>query len=120
MRSVKGVRGSSTNSKNSPYDTPPMPEKSTAANTARSLRRCLSVSPTATASARVRGAIMTGDFSNRSISCRLAGGDAVRSGDVQMDLLIDDMPDFKRAGLPIGDMRFNVERKGKRVKILPA
>jgi hypothetical protein len=36
-----------------------------------------------------------------------------------MDPVIDDMPDFKMHGLPIGNKRFNVERKGKKVKILP-
>ena len=51
---------------------------------------------------------------------RLAGGFAVRFGEIQMDPVIDDMPDFKLHGIPIGNKRFNVERKGKRVKILPA
>ena len=50
---------------------------------------------------------------------RVGGGFAVRFGEVQMDPVIDDMPDFKLQGLPIGNKRFNVERKGKRVKILP-
>jgi hypothetical protein len=50
---------------------------------------------------------------------RVGGGFAVRFGEVQMDPVIDDMPDFKLQGLPIGNKRFNVERKGKRVKVLP-
>ena len=51
---------------------------------------------------------------------RVAGGFAVRFGEIQMDPVIDDMPDFKLHGVPVGNKRFNVERKGKRVKILPA
>ncbi|MHC4814761.1 MAG: MGH1-like glycoside hydrolase domain-containing protein [Planctomycetota bacterium] len=50
---------------------------------------------------------------------RVGCGFAVRFGEVQMDPVIDDMPDFKMHGLPIGNKRFNVERKGKKVKILP-
>ena len=50
---------------------------------------------------------------------RLAGGFAVRFNEIQMDPVIDDMPDFKLHGIPIGNKRFSVERKGKRVKILP-
>ena len=50
---------------------------------------------------------------------RVGCGFAVRFGEVQMDPVIDDMPDFKLHGLPIGNKRFNVERKGKKVKILP-
>src|SRR5690606_34551078 len=51
---------------------------------------------------------------------RLACGFAVRFGEVQLDPVIDDMPDFKLQGIPVGNKRFSVERKGKRVKILPA
>ena len=35
-------------------------------------------------------------------------------------LVSRDMPDFKLHGIPIGNKRWNVERKGTRVKILPA
>jgi hypothetical protein len=50
---------------------------------------------------------------------RLACGFAIRFGEIQLDPVIDDMPDFKLQGIPIGNKRFTVERKGKRVKILP-
>jgi hypothetical protein len=64
----------------------------------------------------------TGNFLGASLLdniFRLAGGFAVRFNEIQMDPVIDDMPDFKLHGIPIGNKRFNVERKGKRVKILP-
>ncbi|MCH8135599.1 MAG: hypothetical protein IIB77_06445 [Proteobacteria bacterium] len=51
---------------------------------------------------------------------RVGCGFAVRFGKVQFDPVIDDMPDFRLNGVPIGNKRFNVERKGKRAKILPA
>jgi hypothetical protein len=51
---------------------------------------------------------------------RLAGGFAIRFGEIQMDPVIDDVPDFRFLGVPVGNKRFNIERKGKRVKILPA
>ena len=65
----------------------------------------------------------TGNFAGAALlDCifRVAGGFAVRFNEVQMDPVIDDMPDFKLHGVPVGNKRFNVERKGKRVKILPA
>ncbi len=64
----------------------------------------------------------TGNFLGASLLdniFRLAGGFAVRFNEIQMDPVIDDMPDFKLHGIPIGNKRFSVERKGKRVKILP-
>ncbi len=50
---------------------------------------------------------------------RIACGFAVRFGEVQLDPVIDDMPDFKMNGVPVGNKRFTVERKGKRAKVTP-
>ncbi len=48
---------------------------------------------------------------------RIACGIAVRYGEVQNDPVIDDMPDFKLHGVPVGNKRFNVERKNNKFKI---
>ncbi|MEO0481203.1 MAG: trehalase family glycosidase [Planctomycetota bacterium] len=50
---------------------------------------------------------------------RVAGGFVVRFGEVQDDPVIDDMPDFKLHGVPIGNRRFNVERKNGKLKVNP-
>ena len=50
---------------------------------------------------------------------RVGCGFAVRFNEIQMDPVMDDIPDFKLHGVPVRNKRFNVERKGKRVKILP-
>jgi hypothetical protein len=50
---------------------------------------------------------------------RVAGGFVVRFGQVQDDPVIDDMPDFKLQGVPVGNKRFNVERKNGKLKVAP-
>ncbi len=50
---------------------------------------------------------------------RVACGFVVRFGDLQDDPVIDDMPDFKIQGLPVGNRRFNVERKNGKLKVAP-
>ncbi len=48
---------------------------------------------------------------------RIAGGFAVRYGEIQDDPVIDDMPDFKMSGVPVGNKRFAVERKNGKLKV---
>ncbi len=48
---------------------------------------------------------------------RVACGIAVRFGEVQNDPVIDDMPDFKLQGIPVGNKRYTAERKGSRFKV---
>jgi hypothetical protein len=50
---------------------------------------------------------------------RVGCGFVVRFGEIQDDPVIDDMPDFKIQGLPVGNRRFNVERKGGKLKVAP-
>ncbi len=48
---------------------------------------------------------------------RIAGGFVVRFGEIQNDPVIDDMPDFKLQGVPVGNKRYNVERKNGKLKV---
>ena len=50
---------------------------------------------------------------------RVACGFVVRFGEIQDDPVIDSMPDFKLHGVPVGNKRFNVERKNGRLKVNP-
>ncbi len=48
---------------------------------------------------------------------RVACGFVVRFGDIQDDPVIDDMPDFKLQGCPVGNKRYTVERKNGKLKV---
>lgn len=48
---------------------------------------------------------------------RIACGFVIRFGEIQDDPVIDDMPDFKLQGVPVGNKRFNVERKNGKLKV---
>ena len=50
---------------------------------------------------------------------RIAGGFAIRYGEVQDDPILQDQPDFKLQGMPLGNKLFDVERKNGRLKISP-
>ena len=50
---------------------------------------------------------------------RVACGFVVRFGEVQIDPVADDMPDFKITGVPVGNKRFMVERKGNKQRVVP-
>jgi hypothetical protein len=50
---------------------------------------------------------------------RIAGGFAVRYGEIQDDPIMQDQPDFKLQGMPLGNKLFDVERKNGRLKISP-
>ena len=49
---------------------------------------------------------------------RIGCGVAVRFGDLKDDPVMGDMPDFKLHGVPVGNKRFNAERKNGKLKIL--
>ncbi|MEZ5966666.1 MAG: trehalase family glycosidase [Planctomycetota bacterium] len=49
---------------------------------------------------------------------RVACGFVVRFGEVQLDPVADDMPDFKLSGVPVGNKRFTVERKGSKQRVV--
>ncbi len=51
---------------------------------------------------------------------RVAGGFAIRFGEIQDDPVVSDMPDFKLQGLPLGNKLFDVERKNGKLKVSPA
>jgi hypothetical protein len=48
---------------------------------------------------------------------RIAGGFAIRYGEVQDDPILADQPDFKLQGMPLGNKVYDVERKGGRLKV---
>ncbi|MBI5853071.1 MAG: hypothetical protein HZB39_18835 [Planctomycetes bacterium] len=48
---------------------------------------------------------------------RVLCGFVIRFGQIQDDPVIDDMPDFKLAGVPLGNKLFHVERKHGKLKI---
>jgi len=48
---------------------------------------------------------------------RVGCGLAVRFGDLKDDPVMGDMPDFKLHGVPVGNKRFNAERKHGKLKI---
>lgn len=50
---------------------------------------------------------------------RAVCGFAVRFGQIQDDPVIDDMPDFKLSGVPLGNRSYLVERKNGKLKINP-
>ena len=50
---------------------------------------------------------------------RIAGGFAIRYGEIQDDPIMADQPDFKLQGMPLGNKLFDVERKNGRLKISP-
>ena len=50
---------------------------------------------------------------------RVACGFVVRFGEVQVDPVADDMPDFKITGVPVGNKRFTVEKKGAKHRVTP-
>lgn len=50
---------------------------------------------------------------------RIAGGFAIRYGEIQDDPVMSDQPDFKLSGMPLGNKVFDVERKNGRLKITP-
>ncbi|MCA8943101.1 MAG: hypothetical protein KDB80_11115 [Planctomycetes bacterium] len=51
---------------------------------------------------------------------RIGCGIVVRFGEIQDDPVTDTLPDFKLLGVPVGNKRFNVERKNGKLKIGPA
>jgi hypothetical protein len=50
---------------------------------------------------------------------RIAGGFAIRYGEIQDDPILQDQPDFKLQGMPLGNKLFDVERKNGRLKVSP-
>lgn len=50
---------------------------------------------------------------------RIACGVVVRFGELQIDPVIDDMPDFKLQNVPVGNKRFTVERRNGKTKVVP-
>ncbi|GAB4136939.1 MAG: hypothetical protein Fur0037_01760 [Planctomycetota bacterium] len=48
---------------------------------------------------------------------RIAGGFAIRYGEVQDDPFLSDLPDFKLQGMPLGNRLYDVERKGGKLKV---
>ena len=50
---------------------------------------------------------------------RIGCGFAVRFGEIQNDPVMANAPDFKLQGVPVGNKRFNVERKNGKLKITP-
>ena len=50
---------------------------------------------------------------------RVACGIVIRFGEIQDDPVIDEMPDFKLHGVPVGNKRFVVERKNGKLKVSP-
>ena len=48
---------------------------------------------------------------------RIACGIVIRFGEIQNDPVIADMPDFKMMAVPVGNKRFNVERKNNKLKM---
>lgn len=50
---------------------------------------------------------------------RIAGGFAIRYGEIQDDPIMQDQPDFKLQGMPLGNKLFDVERKNGRLKVSP-
>jgi hypothetical protein len=50
---------------------------------------------------------------------RIAGGFAIRYGEIQDDPILPDQPDFKLQGMPLGNKLFDVERKNGRLKVTP-
>jgi hypothetical protein len=48
---------------------------------------------------------------------RVACGFVARFGEVQIEPVADDMPDYKIVGVPVGNKRFVVERKGSKHKV---
>jgi len=47
---------------------------------------------------------------------RIAGGFAIRYGEIQNDPIMSDQPDFKLVGMPLGNKVYDVERKSGRFK----
>ncbi|MGE3173435.1 MAG: trehalase family glycosidase [Planctomycetota bacterium] len=47
---------------------------------------------------------------------RIAGGFAIRYGEIQDDPIMSDQPDFKLQGMPLGNKVYDVERKNGRFK----
>ena len=50
---------------------------------------------------------------------RIAGGFAIRYGEIQNDPIMSDQPDFKLSGMPLGNKVYEVERKSGRFKFSP-
>jgi len=50
---------------------------------------------------------------------RITCGFVVRFGEIRDDPVIDEMPDFKLHGVPVGNKRFVVERKNGKLKVNP-
>ncbi len=50
---------------------------------------------------------------------RIAGGFAIRYGEIQDDPIMQDAPDFKLQGMPLGNKIYDVERKNGRLKVSP-
>src|SRR5262249_37552708 len=48
---------------------------------------------------------------------RIAGGFAIRYGDIQDDQILAEQPDFKLVGMPLGNKLYDVERKNGRLKV---
>lgn len=48
---------------------------------------------------------------------RIAGGFAIRYGEIQDDPFMADAPDFKLQGMPLGNKVYDVERKNGRLKV---
>lgn len=50
---------------------------------------------------------------------RIACGFTVRNGEIQLDPVIDDMPDFKLTNLVVANKRFAIERRNGKTKVSP-
>jgi hypothetical protein len=48
---------------------------------------------------------------------RIAGGFAIRYGEIQDDPIMSDAPDFKLSGMPLGNKLYDIERKSGRLKV---
>jgi hypothetical protein len=48
---------------------------------------------------------------------RIAGGFAIRYGEIQDDPVMVDPPDFKLLNMPLGNKLYDVERKNGRLKV---
>ena len=49
---------------------------------------------------------------------RIACGFTVRGGEVQLDPVVDQMPDFKLTNLVVANKRYQIERKNSKTKVI--
>ena len=48
---------------------------------------------------------------------RIAGGFAIRFGEIQDDPILADQPDFKLVGMPLGNKLYDVERRNGKLRV---